>query len=257
MERYYRRHCQGKLYVVGIGPGGPHDRTRRAEEAIAESSVVAGYTGYLELIGDLIEGKEKIASGMTREVGRCTAALERAAGGETVALVSSGDAGVYGMAGLALEIAVEREIRIPVEIIPGGTSAAAAAAKLGAPLMLDFAAISLSDLLVPWATIVERLSASAAADFVVVLYNPRSRKRKKHLEEAVRIFREQRPGSTPVGIATAVGRGGEKIILTDLDHLLDHEINMQSTVIIGNRSSQALGGWFVTPRGYGPRGYRR
>jgi len=250
MERHHRRHRQGKLYIVGIGPGGPHDRTRRAEEAIAESTVVAGYTGYLELIEDLIAGKEKIASGMTREVERCMAALERAAGGETVALVSSGDAGVYGMAGLALEIAAEREIRIPVEIVPGVTAATAAAAKLGAPLMLDFAAISLSDLLVPWATILERLSAAAAADFVVVLYNPRSSKRKKHLEEAVRIFREQRPGSTPVGIATAVGREGEKIILTDLDRLLEHEINMQSTVIIGNRSSQALGGWFVTPRGY-------
>lgn len=250
MERNHHRNCQGKLYVVGIGPGGARDRTRRAEEAIAESTVVVGYTPYLGLISDLIEGKEKIASGMTREMERCKVAVQRAAGGETVALVSSGDAGVYGMAGLALEIAVERKIRISVEIVPGVTSATAAAAKIGAPLMLDFAVISLSDLLVPWSTIVKRLSSVIAADFVVVLYNPRSSKRTKHLEEAVRIFREQRPGSTPVGIATAIGRNEEKIILTDLDHLLDYEINMQSTVIIGNRSSRMLDGWFITPRGY-------
>lgn len=250
MERNHRRNCQGKLYVVGIGPGGARDRTRRAEESVAKSTVVVGYTRYLELISDLIEGKEKIASGMTREMERCKAAVQRAAEGETVALVSSGDAGVYGMAGLALEIAAERKVRICVEIVPGVTSATAAAAKLGAPLMLDFAVISLSDLLVPWATIVERLSSAVAADFVVVLYNPRSSKRTKHLEEAVRIFREQRPGSTPVGIATAVGRNEEKIILTDLDHLLEHEINMQSTVIVGNRSSRVLNEWFVAPRGY-------
>jgi len=250
MERRYRCNRQGKLYVVGIGPGGPKDRTRRAEEAIAESTVVAGYTGYLELIEDLTEGKKKIASGMTRETQRCQAALKHAAGGETVALVSSGDPGIYGMAGLALELAAEQKIKIPIEIVPGVTSAMAAAAKLGAPLMLDFATISLSDLLVPWETILERLLSAAAADFVVVLYNPRSSKRKKHLDEAVHVFRNQRSGSTPVGIATAVGRKEENIILTDLDHIFDHEINMRSTVIIGNRSSKTLGRWFVTPRGY-------
>lgn len=250
MERNYCRNRQGKLYVVGIGPGGPQDRTRRAESAIAESTVVIGYHRYLKLIKDLIENKDSVSSGMTREIERCTAAVERAAGGETVALVSSGDAGVYGMAGLALEISVEKKISIPIEIVPGVTSATAVAAKIGAPLMLDFAVISLSDLLVPWTTIVKRLSSAVSADFVVVLYNPRSSKRTKHLEEAVRIFLKQRPGSTPVGIATAVGRDEEKIILTDLDHLLNHEINMQSTIIIGNHSSRVLGGWFITPRGY-------
>jgi precorrin-3B C17-methyltransferase len=250
MERRDRRSRKGKLYVVGIGPGGPEDRTRRAEQAIAASTVVVGYTGYLELIGDLTAGKEKIASGMTREIERCQAALERAEGGDTVALVSSGDSGVYGMAGLALELAEEEKIKVPVEIIPGVTSATAAAAKLGAPLMLDYATISLSDLLVPWETILERLSAVAAADLVVALYNPRSKKRKKHLEEAVRVFLGHRPGSTPVGIATAVGRKDESIVLTDLDHIFDHEINMRSVVIIGNRSSRVFGRRFVTPRGY-------
>jgi precorrin-3B C17-methyltransferase len=250
MERRYSSNLQGKLYVVGIGPGAPRDLTRRAEEAITGSTVVVGYTGYLKLIEYLTKGKEKITSGMTREVERCTVALEQAAGGKTVALVSSGDAGVYGMAGLALEIAAERGIRVSIEIVPGVTSATAAAAKLGAPLMLDFAVISLSDILVPWENIEKRISSAAAADFVVVLYNPRSSKRKQHLEKAVRIILDQRPGSTPVGIATAVGRGEEKIILTDLNHLLDYEINMQSTVIIGNLSSKALGEWFITPRGY-------
>lgn len=250
MEKRNSRRRQGKLYVVGIGPGGIKDRTCRAEDAIRESSVVAGYAGYLELIEDLTEGKETIASGMTREVERCRAALERAAAGEIVSLVSSGDPGVYGMAGLALEMAAELKIKVPVEIVPGITSATAAAAKLGAPLMLDFAAISLSDLLVPWETIQERLTAAAVADFVTVLYNPRSSKRKKHLEEAVLIFRTVRPGSTPVGIATAVGRGGEKITITDLDHIFDHEINMRSIVTIGNSSSKKIGRWFITPRGY-------
>lgn len=250
MEKRNSRRRPGKLYVVGIGPGGREDRTRRAEEAIKESSVVAGYTRYLDLIEDLTSGKETIASGMTREVERCRAALERAADGQVVSLVSSGDPGVYGMAGLALEMAAELKINVPVEIVPGITSATAAAAKLGAPLMLDFAVISLSDLLVNWELIKERLTAAAVADFVTVLYNPRSSKRKKHLEEAVRIFRAVRPGSTPVGIATAVGRGGEKITITDLDHIFDHEINMRSIVTIGNSSSKKIGRWFITPRGY-------
>jgi precorrin-3B C17-methyltransferase len=236
--------------VVGIGPGGPLDRTRRAEAAITESTVVVGYRRYLELIQDLTAGKELVSSGMTQEMERCRAALHRAAAGETVALISSGDPGLYGMAGLALELASAEQIRVPIEICPGVTSAGAAAAAMGAPLMLDFATISLSDLLVPWETIRRRLEAVAAADLVVALYNPRSKRRKSQLEEAAGIFRTHRPGTTPVGIGTAVGTAEERIVLSDLDRFLDEEIGMRSIVIIGNSSSRILDGRFVTPRGY-------
>jgi len=235
---------------VGIGPGGPLDRTRRAEQAIAESQVVVGYNRYLSLIADLTEGKELISSGMTKEQERCLAAIQRAEQGATVALISSGDAGIYGMAGLALELAGREGAAIPIEIVPGVTAAGAAAARLGAPLMLDFACISLSDLLVPWEMIRKRLEAVASADLVAVLYNPRSKKRSDQLEEAASVFGRYREGKTPVGIGTAVGTEDEEIILSDLDHFLDLNINMRSVVIIGNRTSKVVDGWFITPRGY-------
>jgi precorrin-3B C17-methyltransferase len=236
--------------VVGIGPGGKLDRTRRAEEAIAQSRVVVGYTRYLKSVQDLTGGKEVLASGMTQEVERCRAALSRAAAGETAALISSGDPGIYGMAGLALEMASEEKIEVAIEIIPGVPAANAAAAKMGAPLMLDYAAISLSDLLIPWEKIQIRLEAVAAADLVVALYNPRSKQRRRQLEDAAAIFRRHRPGETPVGIGTAITTAEEKIVLTDLDHFLQFEIGMKSVVIIGNHSSKRAGDWFVTPRGY-------
>jgi precorrin-3B C17-methyltransferase len=212
--------------------------------------VVAGYNRYLDLIGDLTEGKELIASGMTREKDRCRAAIQRAAQGCTVALISSGDAGIYGMAGLAVEMAASEGTMVPIEIVPGITAASATAARLGAPLMLDFACISLSDLLVPWDMIRQRLEAVAAADLVVALYNPRSKKRKSELEEAAAIFRRYRDEKTPVGIGTAVGTQEETIVLTTLADLLNHEVNMRSIVLIGNRSSRIIDGFFITPRGY-------
>ncbi|HMK34469.1 MAG TPA: precorrin-3B C(17)-methyltransferase [Desulfomonilaceae bacterium] len=235
---------------MGIGPGGPLDRTRRAERAIADSQVIAGYKRYLDLIRDLTGGKELISSGMTKETERCEAAVRKARQGATVALVSSGDAGIYGMAGLALELANGTGTHVPVEIVPGVTAASATAARLGAPLMLDFACISLSDLLVPWTTIRDRLRAVAAADLVVALYNPKSKKRTNQLQEAAEIFRAHRPGMTPVGVGTAVGTEDESLVLSDLDHFLGQEINMRSIVIIGNRTSKITGGWFITPRGY-------
>lgn len=189
-------------------------------------------------------------SGMTREVDRCQVALERVKKGEAVALISSGDPGIYGMAGLAIELASAEGLSIPIEIIPGVSSANAAAARFGAPLMLDFAAISLSDLLVPWETIRERLKAVASADLVVALYNPRSKKRVRQLEEARAIFLRHRPPVTPVGIGTAVGTEEERVVLSDLGHFLETEITMKSIVLIGNRSSQYVGGRFITPRGY-------
>jgi precorrin-3B C17-methyltransferase len=226
------------------------DRTRRAEEAIARCRVIVGYTRYLELIRDLTEGKELITSGMTKEVERCLAALNRARQGDEVALISSGDPGIYGMAGLAIELARAEGIAVTIEIVPGVTSASAAAAKFGAPLMCDYATISLSDLLVPWDIIRKRVEAVAVADFVVAIYNPRSSKRRKQLDEAAKIFRKYRPGTTPVGIGTAVGTADERVVLTDLDHFLEEEIDMRSIVIIGNQSSKILDGWFITPRGY-------
>ena len=236
--------------MVGIGPGGPLDRTRRAEEAIARCTVIVGYSRYLALISDLTEGKELISSGMTKEVERCTIALERARQGEQVSLISSGDPGVYGMAGLALEIAQAEGITLPIEIVPGVAAANAAAARFGAPLMCDYATISMSDLLVPWDVIRKRVEAVAKADFVVAIYNPQSATRRKQLKEAAAVFRKYRSGATPVGIGTAVGTANEKIVLTDLDHFLTHEMSMRSIVIIGNSSSKISGDWFVTPRGY-------
>ena len=236
--------------MVGIGPGDPLDRTRRAEAAIIGSDVIVGYRQYLALVEDLTAGKEIVASGMTQEVERCRAALRHTVAGKTVALVSSGDPGVYGMAGLALEMAVREDFYTTIEVIPGVPSANAAAARLGAPLMLDYATISLSDLLVSWTTIRTRLEAVAAADLVVALYNPRSRKRIRQLEEAAEIFLTHRPGTTPVGIATAVGRKDEQLILSDLDHFLNEPIGMQSMVIIGNSASRTTRGWFITSRGY-------
>ncbi|HTY66602.1 MAG TPA: precorrin-3B C(17)-methyltransferase [Alphaproteobacteria bacterium] len=236
--------------MVGIGPGAPEERTRRAEQAIRESSVLVGYEPYLDLLRDLISGHELISSGMTQEIERCRAAVARAEKGAVVSLVSSGDAGVYGMAGLALGLAAAEGLRIPIEIVPGVSAAHAAAARLGAPLALDYASISLSDLLVPWETIRQRLEAVAAADLVTALYNPKSTKRIHQIEEAAVIFRRHRPDETPVGLATAVSSAEERIALSTLGRFLDEEITMRTVVIIGNRSSQSLNGWFVTPRGY-------
>lgn len=211
---------------------------------------MVGYGPYVEAIDDLISHQQVITSGMMKEADRCRSAIDQAKAGHVVSLVSSGDAGVYGMAGLAMEMAAAEGDTIDMVVIPGVTAANSAAALMGAPLMLDSATISLSDLLVPWEMIVKRLEAVAAADMVVSLYNPRSKKRIMQLEEAVRIFRQQRPGTTPAGVATAVGADDEELVLTDLDHLLEQEIGMRSIVIVGNTSTRILNGRMVTPRGY-------
>jgi precorrin-3B C17-methyltransferase len=164
--------------------------------------------------------------------------------------VSSGDAGVYGMAGLALEMIAAENVPVAIEVVAGVSAANAAASRLGAPLMLDYACISLSDLLVKWDQVRQRVEAVAAADLVVALYNPKSAKRVRQIEEVAEIFRQHRPGKTPVGVATAVGTSEERIVMTDLDHFLGEQIGMRTIVIIGNRSSKCLNGWFVTPRGY-------
>ena len=211
---------------------------------------MVGYRPYLELIADLTAGKELLSSGMRKETERCLEALRRAAEGETVALVSSGDPGVYGMAGLAVELAEAHGFDVAIEVVPGVSAAGAAAARLGAPLMLDYACISLSDLLVPWEGIVGRLEAVAAADLVVALYNPKSTKRVEQIEQAAAIFRRHRAGTTPVGICTAIGTGEERVEIADLATFLQREITMRSIVIVGNATTRVIRGRMVTPRGY-------
>lgn len=240
----------GKLTVVGIGPGHYLDRTARADLALREAEVVVGYDLYLKYVDDLLSDKIIVSSGMTKEVERCRAALNAAVLGYKVALVSSGDAGIYGMAGLALEMAKTEAFNITIEIVPGISAASAVAASLGAPLMLDWACISLSDLLIDWKVISLRLKAIAVADLVVAIYNPRSRCRTKQLEEAVKILLEHRPKTTPVGIGTALGTPDQEIVISTLGRLCSETIGMRSLVIVGNTTSRIEAGWFITPRGY-------
>jgi adenosylcobyric acid synthase len=241
------------LSVVGIGPGGLNHMTFEANEAIEFSQVVVGYQTYLEFIKPLLVGKEILSSGMMREVERCREALGLAASGKKVALVSSGDAGVYGMAGLVLELAAEEEFKgVEIAVVPGVSAVQAAASVLGAPLMHDFSVISLSDLLTPWEVITRRLRAAASADFVVALYNPKSKGRVRQIEEARAILCASRPDSTPVGIVRHACREGEEKIVTTLGEMLDHDIDMFSIVIIGNSATFVDDhGRMVTPRGYG------
>ena len=238
-----------KLYVVGLGPGNLKNMTYEAREAIESADTVVGYQTYLDLIKPLLTGKDVVSSGMTREVERCREALRLAAEGRTVALVSSGDAGVYGMAGLVLELSPPENIE--VVIVPGVSAVQAAAAVLGAPLMHDFAVISLSDLLTPWELIEKRLAAVAAADFVVALYNPRSKGRVRHIQRAQELLLASRSPQTPVGIVRNACRDGQEKILSTLAEMPLDSIDMFSLVIIGNSATYVDGQErMVTPRGY-------
>ncbi len=240
----------GKLYVVGVGPGDSLDRTRRAERAIELSSTVVGYPRYIEHIRDLVSDKNIVSSGMSREKERCADAVRRATSGEVVSLVSSGDAGIYGMAGLALEMLENEKISPEVEIIPGVSASQALAAKVGAPLMLDHAVISLSDILVSWEKIESRLHAVAAADMVCALFNPKSHKRSWQLSRAREIFLRHRGKDSPVAIGTDVSLPSEGMILSTLHDFPVHEVNMRSCVIIGNSDTKLFSKWLITPRGY-------
>lgn len=233
--------------VVGLGPGNRECFTAEALEAIQSAQVVVGYHTYLDLIPDLIAHKERVATPMRGEVARAKQAVELACDGKIVAVVSSGDPGIYGMAGIILEVA---EGRVPVKVIPGITAASAAAACLGAPLMNDFAVISLSDLLTPWETMLKRLEAAAAGDFIMVLYNPRSHGRPDHIKTAREIMLKHKAPDTAVGIVRQARRGEEKKILTTLENMLNYEIDMLTTVVIGNSQTRIEGEYMVTPRGY-------
>jgi len=246
-----------RLFVVGIGPGDLKHMTFEAREAVENADAVVGYKIYLDLIKPLLAGKEVVSTGMTREVERCQEALRLAATGKTVALVSGGDAGVYGMAGLVLELANDEAsflADVEIIIVPGVSAVQAAAAVLGAPLMHDFAVISLSDLLTPWELIEKRLRAAAAADFVTAIYNPRSKGRTTQLDMARQIFLTARSADTPVGIVRNACRSGEERIVTSLSEMDTVSVDMYSIVIIGNSSTFVDGeGRMITPRGYAVR----
>lgn len=242
---------------MGLGPGGPEGVTLQARQALDECQVVLGYRTYLEMAGDLLAGKEVIASGMTRELDRAGQALDAALAGRRVALVSGGDPGVYAMAGVVFELAAERRLDIGggpgglmVEVIPGVPAVTAAAALLGAPLTHDFACVSLSDRLTPWEIITRRLDLAAEADFVIALYNPKSKGRTWQFAEALKVIGRHRAPATPVGIVSRAHRPGQTVSLTTLDAAESAPVDMQTLVIIGNSRSFLYGGRMVTPRGY-------
>ena len=238
-----------KLYVVGIGPGNKDEITPRARRAIAESDVVAGYTLYLEMIGDLIADKEVVATPMKGEVERCRSAILEALGGKTVAMICSGDAGVYGMAGIVHELAQEHP-NLEIEVIPGVTAACSAAAVLGAPLAHDFVVVSLSDLLTDWNLIEKRIKMAAQADFIICIYNPSSKKRSDYLKKACEIVLEYSAPDTACGIVQNIGRSGENSAVMGLLSLKDTPVDMFTTVIIGNSQTKIINGKLVTSRGY-------
>ena len=236
------------IYVIGLGPGGEDQMTPRALAALERCDVIIGYKTYIDLIEPLFRGKcELVVSPMRGEVERCEDALRRSREGHTVGLISSGDPGVYGMAGIMLELAGPDD---NVEIVPGVTAACAAAAMLGAPLMHDFVVISLSDLLTPWELIGKRLEAAAMGDFVICLYNPMSRGRPDNLRKACEILLRHKSPGTAAGWVRNAGREGAENSLTTLGELKDAELDMFCTVIIGNHATKELHGRLVTPRGY-------
>jgi precorrin-3B C17-methyltransferase len=223
--------------------------TYEAVAAIEAANVVIGYDVYVDLVRPLIGNKDVISTGMTREIERCNKALEMALAGKRVALVCSGDAGIYGMAGLMMEVAAEHPT-LEITVCAGVTAATATAARLGAPLTHDFAIISLSDLLTPWEKISKRVSLAAEADLTICLYNPRSKKRRDHLTKAAELMLEHKSPTTPCGYVKNAGRDGETAVLCTLAELAQQDIDMFSTIIIGNSETKVLNGRLITPRGY-------
>jgi len=238
----------GKIYVIGIGPGNKENMTFRAYKAMEDSDIIVGHKTYINLVEDLFVGKETFRSAMKKEIERCQETLNFAKNGKTVALISSGDAGVYGMAGIMLEVAADSGIE--VEVIPGVTSANASAAVVGAPVMHDHATISLSDLLTDWDLITKRIKLASEGDFIISYYNPKSFGRQTQIVEAWEIMLKYKKKDTPVAIVRNTGREGQEYELTTLENMLEHEINMFTTVIVGNSKTFIKGGKMITPRGY-------
>ncbi len=254
------------LYIVGTGPGNIAHMSGRAIEVIRNADCVAGYTTYLDMISDIIKDKEIISTGMMKEVERVEKAVEKALSGKACALVSGGDPGIYAMAGLAFEICKNKGIRLArshdktnqtveapllfIEIIPGIPALAAGAALAGAPLTHDFAAISLSDLLTSWETIERRLACAAMADFVIVIYNPKSKKRDWQLRRAQELILAHRDGATPVAVVTGAMRENQKISFTTLSQLESEDVTMQTVIFIGSSTSVQYLDFLFTPRGY-------
>ena len=238
-----------KLWIIGLGPGGGEDLTGKARKALAESDVIVGYTVYIDLIRAEFGHKELLTTPMRKEQERCEMALALAGTGKTVAMVCSGDPGVYGMAGLCYELS-DQWPEVELSVLPGITAACGGAAVLGAPLMHDFCLVSLSDLMTPWEKIEKRLRAAAEADFVLCIYNPSSHKRKDYLARACAILLEVKSPDTPCGYVREIGRDGEAATVLTLGQLRDAQVDMFTTVFVGNSQTKVINGKLVTPRGY-------
>ncbi len=238
--------------MVGIGPGSLEDMSLRAHQTISQADTIVGYDTYIELIDELLPGKAVIGTGMMQEIDRCQAAVDEAIAGKNVAVISSGDPGIYGMAGLVWELAMKHPAatRPEVVVVPGISAVGASAAILGAPLMHDFAVISLSDLLTPWEVIKKRAEMAAAGDFVMAIYNPKSTKRVSQIEEVREIVLRYRDGKTPVGIVQHASRKKENKVISDLSNFTQEHIDMFSLVVIGNSQTYVQDGVMITPRGY-------
>jgi len=246
----------GKLYVVGVGPGHHDHMTFRAKQVIEESDTIVGYETYVNIVQDLIDGKDVYRYAMTEEVERARQCIDLAKSGKIVSLVSSGDPGIYGMAGLIYEMLAESgwdpKDGLPVEIIPGVSALNSCASIIGSPLMTDFAVLSMSDLLVPWEIIVKRVEAAAQGDFVIVIYNPSSKKRIHQLQDTIKILLKYRKPTTPVSIIKGAFRDSQSVVLTDLENITNYsdKLGMISTVIIGNSSTYNYKNLMINPRGY-------
>jgi len=246
----------GKLYIVGVGPGHHDHMTFRAKRVIEESDTIVGYETYVNLVEDLIDGKDIHRYAMTQEVERAHQCIDLAKEGKIVSLVSSGDPGIYGMAGLIFEILAESgwnpETDLQVELVPGVSALNSCASLIGSPLMTDFAVVSMSDLLVPWEIIVKRVEAAAQGDYVIVIYNPSSKKRIHQLQDTRKLLLKYRKPTTPVAIIKGAFRKSQTIVMTDLEHLEEHsdKLGMISTVIVGNSSTYNFKDLMINPRGY-------
>ena len=252
----FNYNLTGKLFIVGVGPGHHDHMTFRAKKAIEESDTIVGYETYVNIVQDLIEGKDVYRYAMTQEVERAKQCIELAKEGKSVSLVSSGDPGIYGMAGLIYETLAEQgwdpKSGLKVEIIPGISALNSCASIIGSPLMTDFAVLSMSDLLVPWEIIVKRVEAAAQGDFVIVIYNPSSKKRIHQLQETRKILLKYRKPSTPVAIIKGAFRESQSVVLTDLENMENYadKLGMISTVIVGNSSTYNYKDLMINPRGY-------